>query len=113
MKEYQEIKLLLEELKLLYSTQESNKMTEDASLDQTRIGRLSRMDALQQQAMLKAIDARNVSKYYSACKALMKLDAGDYGICENCGENISEGRMQIDPIAIYCLDCAINLEIKK
>ncbi len=38
-------------------------------------------------------------------EALLKLDEGTYGICEDCGETISEKRLKILPFAIYCIDC--------
>lgn len=38
-------------------------------------------------------------------EALRKLEEGTYGICEDCGEEISEERLKIMPFAIYCIDC--------
>ncbi len=38
-------------------------------------------------------------------EALRKLDEGTYGICEDCGEEISQERLNILPFAIYCIDC--------
>ena len=38
-------------------------------------------------------------------EAIRKLDEGTYGICEDCGEEISEERLKILPYAIYCIDC--------
>ncbi len=38
-------------------------------------------------------------------EAIRKLDEGTYGICEDCGEEISEQRLNILPYAIYCIDC--------
>jgi DnaK suppressor protein len=38
-------------------------------------------------------------------EALRKLDEGTYGMCEDCGEEISEERLQVIPFAIYCIDC--------
>lgn len=38
-------------------------------------------------------------------EALRKLAEGTYGICEDCGEEISEERLKILPFAIYCTDC--------
>jgi len=38
-------------------------------------------------------------------EALRKLDEGTYGICEDCGEPISDQRLKILPFAIYCTDC--------
>jgi DnaK suppressor protein len=43
-------------------------------------------------------------------EALRKVDEGSYGICEDCGEEISEKRLKILPFAIYCTDCQENRE---
>ena len=42
--------------------------------------------------------------------ALRKLDEGTYGICEECGEDINEARLQVMPFAIYCIDCQEKME---
>jgi len=43
--------------------------------------------------------------------ALRKLEEGTYGICEECGEDISEERLKIMPFAIYCRDDQEKKEI--
>ncbi len=43
-------------------------------------------------------------------EALRKLSEGTYGICEDCGEKISEQRLKILPFAIYCTDCQEHRE---
>ena len=75
-------------------------------LDQSKVGRLSRMDALQAQAvagrraeMLRNIDA-----------ALKRLDAGDYGYCRRCEEPIAPRRLEVDPTALLCIRCATAAE---
>lgn len=42
--------------------------------------------------------------------ALRKLEEGTYGLCEECGEEISEERLTIMPFAIYCRDCQEKIE---
>jgi DnaK suppressor protein len=37
--------------------------------------------------------------------ALSKLEDGTFGICEGCGEEISEGRLQARPVATLCIKC--------
>jgi DnaK suppressor protein len=37
--------------------------------------------------------------------ALSKLEDGTFGICEECGEEISEGRLQARPVATLCIKC--------
>ena len=43
-------------------------------------------------------------------EALRKLQEGTYGLCEECGEAINEGRLKVMPFAIYCIDCQERLE---
>jgi DnaK suppressor protein len=43
-------------------------------------------------------------------EALRKLKEGTYGICEDCGDDISENRLKVMPFAIYCRDCQENRE---
>jgi DnaK suppressor protein len=42
--------------------------------------------------------------------ALKKIEAGTYGICENCGRPISFERLKARPVAIYCIECKKILE---
>ena len=37
--------------------------------------------------------------------ALDRLEAGTYGICEECGENISNERLEARPVTTLCIDC--------
>ncbi|HSB52140.1 MAG TPA: TraR/DksA C4-type zinc finger protein [Dissulfurispiraceae bacterium] len=43
--------------------------------------------------------------------ALRKLAEDTYGVCEDCGDEISEARLKIMPFAIYCRDCQENREV--
>lgn len=38
--------------------------------------------------------------------ALEKFDAGTYGVCENCGSDIPEARLEAKPAARLCINCA-------
>ena len=42
--------------------------------------------------------------------ALRRLDEGEYGICVNCGEEISEKRLMARPVATWCIDCKTEAE---
>ena len=75
-------------------------------LDQTSVGRLSRMDAMQQQAMAEAQSRRRVSRLKAIGAALKRMELDDYGWCEECGEEIPMGRLNLDPCAPKCVDCA-------
>ncbi|PVB63727.1 TraR/DksA family transcriptional regulator [Labrenzia sp. 011] len=75
-------------------------------LDQQSVGRLSRMDALQGQAMAQAAERQRRSHIQRIEAALQRLDTGDYGYCVECGEEIPEKRLKVDPAAAFCITCA-------
>jgi len=75
-------------------------------LDQTRVGRLSRMDALQGQQMAKAARRRRAAEARRLRAALDRLADGEHGFCDGCGEAIPEARLRIDPAATLCVACA-------
>lgn len=75
-------------------------------LDQTRVGRLSRMDALQGQAMSQQIERRREIQLHKIASALKRIEHDDYGYCTECGEEIAYRRLVFDPATILCIDCA-------
>lgn len=75
-------------------------------LDQTKVGRLSRMDAMQQQEMAKASQQHRAAEMRRIEAALERIRDGDYGFCIDCGEPIAERRLEIDPAVAFCIDCA-------
>lgn len=79
-------------------------------LDQTCVGRLSRMDAIQQQAMAQATAQRTELEKQRIQTALNRLRSGDYGYCVKCEEEISEKRLRIDPASLICISCARKAE---
>lgn len=76
------------------------------SLDQQSVGRLSRQDSLQVQAMAKAADARRAGELRRIDAALARLEDGEYGWCVECGEAIDPKRLEVDPATPRCRDCA-------
>jgi len=79
-------------------------------LDQSRVGRLSRMDAMQAQAMSQEISRRLQARLGQIELALVRLQAGDYGYCNECGELIDPRRLEIDLLATRCISCASKNE---
>lgn len=75
-------------------------------LDQQLVGRLSRMDAMQVQAMAAAQSRRRAAERRRLRAALDRIAAGEYGWCADCGEEIGERRLGIDPATALCVDCA-------
>ena len=84
-------------------TDESRKPVE---LDQQSVGRLSRVDALQQQAMALASQGRRRHDSRMIAQALARLATDEYGWCGTCGEPIALARLRLDPTLAQCVDCA-------
>lgn len=76
------------------------------ALDQQAVGRLSRMEDMQSQAMAKAADARRLGEIKRLNAALARLEGGEYGYCVTCGEEIEPKRLDLDPAAPFCAACA-------
>ena len=75
-------------------------------LDQQSVGRLSRMDAMQVQAMAQAVEGRRRQRQAQIAAALKRVDEGEYGYCVVCGEDIPVKRLEVDLTAARCVDCA-------
>ncbi len=75
-------------------------------LDQASVGRLSRMDAMQMQAMAQAAERMRGQEIERIKMTLGRLDDGDFGTCLTCGEDISPKRLAIDPTVPTCIRCA-------
>lgn len=86
---------------------ESSRIVE---LDQSRVGRLSRMDAMQAQAMAQASGQRRQATMRNIELALARIENGDYGLCRSCDEPINPRRLEFDPTATLCIACAERSE---
>lgn len=75
-------------------------------LDQQSVGRLSRMDAIQVQAMAIATESRRQDRLRRIEAALRRLDDGEYGYCLGCDEDIPVKRLAIDAAVTLCVACA-------
>ncbi|MEE4236406.1 MAG: TraR/DksA C4-type zinc finger protein [Anderseniella sp.] len=75
-------------------------------LDQQSVGRLSRMDAMQRQAMAQANERARAAEMTRIEQALRRIEDGEYGWCLTCGEAIAPKRLEIDPAAAVCVACA-------
>jgi DnaK suppressor protein len=91
---------------LLALSEQSAESRQAVTLDQQSVGRLSRMDAMQGQAMAQAAEQRRAAELARIGAALQRIDDGTYGDCLRCGEPIAEKRLEIDPAATLCVDCA-------
>ncbi len=79
-------------------------------LDQSKVGRLSRMDAMQAQAMAQASAQRREQMLRKITAALGRIERDDFGYCESCEEPINIKRLDFDPTATLCIDCANESE---
>lgn len=95
---------------LLEVADSSREAAETVELDQTRVGRVSRMDAMQAQAMAKESDRRRLLALQRIDAALKRIEDGEYGYCASCDEAISARRLEVDPVATLCIDCASKAE---
>lgn len=101
------VNLLNEKQKELEEFSElSRQSRQTVELDQQSVGRLSRMDAMQQQAMAKAQERSRQLDLQRIEMAFRRIKDGDYGYCADCGEEIPSGRLKADPMAERCVNCA-------
>ena len=81
-------------------------------LDQSSVGRLSRMDAMQQQAMAKATRQKAELRLAQCKSALSAFDRDEYGLCRKCEEPIGYPRLKARPESPYCLECQDEIDRK-
>ena len=74
-------------------------------LDQPAVGRVSRIDAIQQQKMIEANRAAARSRLDLVRSALRRFEAGEYGECLACGEPVGFARLKARPESLFCIDC--------
>lgn len=75
-------------------------------LDQSSVGRLSRMDAMQGQAMAIETQRRRQILERRIEQALRMIASDDFGVCDGCGEAIDPRRLEADPTSPLCIRCA-------
>jgi len=100
------MRLLKERLALMEKVAEASDASEIVELDQTRQGRLSRMDAMQGQAMSQAMQERRQLQIMQSTKALQRIDDNEYGYCLKCEEEIALQRLEYNPSVTLCIKCA-------
>ena len=110
-KKQQKENLLALKQTLLKAQETGDQAEQTVELDQARVGRLSRMDAMQAQAMSKETGRRRRQKLFQIEAALRRIEENDYGICQECGEDIATARLEADPTALLCIECASAREI--
>ncbi len=99
-------RLLARRAELAETREQSAHSRQPVTLDQTSVGRISRIDAMQVQAMAIEAERRRAIEEKRIDAALERLDGGEYGECVTCGEDIAPARLDLDPAAAVCIDCA-------
>ena len=87
----------------------SNVAEEAAStveLDQQKVGRVSRMDAMQVQAMSIETNRRREIELTRIDTALQRIEDGEFGLCVSCDEEIALARLKADSSTPICIACA-------
>ena len=70
------------------------------------IGRLSRMDAINNKSINEAALRKSEEKYSKLKYALTKIDEPEFGLCDRCGKVIQPQRIMLMPESNYCVSCA-------
>ena len=101
-------------LKMKSELQEQEKTFKDdgkpVELDQTKVGRISRMDAIQIQQMALDASRRRQIQLVKVDNALQRIDSDDFGYCVSCDEEIAYRRMLINPTNTLCIECAEKMD---
>ncbi len=84
--------------------------TQTVQLDQSAVGRISRIDAIQQQAMAQEQQRRNELRLKQVAVALQTHAVDEYGWCKKCGEPIGYRRLKARPETVVCVPCMRELE---
>jgi len=94
--------------RLLETTREG---TQTVDLDEP-IGRLTRMDAIQQQSVSAANRRSTDLRLRQVIQALEAVKRGEYGRCRRCDDDITYRRLEARPESPYCLDCQNEIDRK-
>lgn len=92
-------------LDLQLQEDEFQAVNEPIALDQARVGRLSRIDAMQEQQMSLETSRRRQQHLVQVDGALNRIQTDDFGSCYVCGEQIDERRLFLEPTTTRCLPC--------
>jgi DnaK suppressor protein len=98
-------KLLDLRAELLALEDSSKDAAQPVELDQSGMGSLSRMDALQAQLMAQEGARRRKRQLQKIDGALRRIEAGEYGRCFVCEEEIGASRLSMDPAITRCVSC--------
>jgi DnaK suppressor protein len=98
-------KLLDEILKTQSLIEEYREMTKPIAPD-VAIGRISRMDAINNKSVTEAALRQSEEKLLDLQRVLSRINEKDFGLCLKCHKQIPLGRILIRPESLYCVNCA-------
>ena len=87
--------------------------SETVALDQTAVGRLSRMDAMQVQEMAKASLRNHKRRLVQVDNALRLFEDDEYGLCRACDDPVGYRRLKARPETPLCLRCQSEIERRR
>lgn len=99
----EKIKAMIE--KYIEDVKETEKMTQPVKPENS-LGRISRMDAINNKSVMEASLRSKVSKLNKLRLALQEIDNPGFGSCENCGKDIQQARLMFMPESTKCVKCA-------
>jgi DnaK suppressor protein len=97
-------------MKTIKAIQQAGQSAGTVELDQSSVGRVSRIDALQQQALAKGLLERLSVRKRRLEAALARIEAGTYGLCCGCHCDMEPERLNADPTVVFCSSCAEERE---
>lgn len=92
-------------VRLIKSMEVTAAALEPVKLDQTAVGRLSRIDSLQNQSLARSLGEREQVKLAQIQEALQRMEQGTYGNCTGCGAPLPFQRLSVFPEAPTCAGC--------
>lgn len=103
--------LISRQAELHAEVQTAERIRRGEPLDRTEVGDSKDMSAGRQQADLdEAQEQRDIEELRQVDAALARLEAGDYGLCIDCGEAIAARRLLVQPSALRCVSCQQRVE---
>lgn len=84
----------------------SGQAARPVELDQSCVGRLSRIDAIQNQGLMQNLQEREKVQLAQVLAALRRIEEGRYGICGGCGKPIQPERLMVFPETRTCTPCS-------
>lgn len=100
------LRLLAEKRELEEASGKTTSEREPVAVDQQSVGRIARMDSLQNQAMAIEAERRRQERIKRIDAALARIASGEFGACVRCGEEIDPRRLALDPTVPTCTRCA-------